>query len=891
MTVRNLEFLFRPKSIAVVSESEAGGRYADVILRNLSTGGFTGPIISISAKNRSLFGITGRISIEKPDLVPDLAIICAAVNDVPEIISQLGELGTRAVIVALALQNDMNGPEAMAARKAILNAARPHLVRVLGPGSRGILVPANALNASFSTVSALPGKIALITQSTAIASAILESATSSEIGFSTVVHLGASIDVDLADVLDWLATDPATESILVQFDSVSVGRKFMSAARATARNKRVFAIRGGRVAPSNPEQRLLPVNEVYEAALRRAGWVSINTLDDMFETIEAIARVRPMRGARLSIIANGQGLGSFAADTLIRSGGRLATLSTETLHQLEKLLPTAWPIGIPLALQADVSPQGWASALSAVLADDGVDAVLTVCSPSSFADPADVATAICAIAQHVAQPSQRNVFTSWMGGTSMLVAQRIAAAHGVYSHDSPEKAVSMFLGVANYERNRQLLLQMPTSIAEDFTPNQAIAQKAVAEAMAAGEDTLTSRQTIALLHAYGIDMVKSLQAKSIPAAIHAAEEIGYPVDLALVLSTATEFDWTERGLRSPADIHLAVRGLRGQLSSMQPTLSISGYRITPSAARGCVEALRIGVVDDPVFGPMIFLAPSAVNGKIRKEAWAAALPPLNRLLAHELISRGHFTDTVSAERREGIESVLSTTLVRLSQLLTDIDEVVGVELDPLFVDNLTAVVQDARIQVRTRSQKKGFRSFAICPYPKELEREVDWNGHKLLIRPVRPDDETTLANFISSLDPVDSRMRFFMTMKRLPRSQLARFTQIDYDREMALMAIERDAKGVERSFGEVRVVADPDNKVAEFAIVISSSIKGKGLGRLLMTSMIDYSRQRGIEQLRGETLLENVSMQGLAKSLGFTLAAGSGDVIELSLKLRESGRE
>ena len=810
MTVRNLEFLFRPQSVAVVAALDARKRYAEVVLRNLAAGGFSGPVIPVTVKKHSLLGIAAHVHLDELETAPELAVICAALGDVPQIISQLGARGTRAVIVGPSLRTRMNSRQVLEVRKSILEAARPWLMRVLGPGSGGVLVPASGLNASIAPVTATPGKVALITQSAAIAAAVLDRAGSKGIGFSTVLHLGAGIDIDLADALDWLAADPDTEAILVQFETVTGGRKFMSAARAAARNKPVVAIRGGgggegQRAASRP----FTTDDVYAAALRRAGWIRIDTLDDMFDAAEAMARVRPMAGDRLSIVANGRGLGQIAADALLQSGGRLATLSHDTAQKLGTLLHTGAQAGNPVALPADVTPAQWGAALAAVLADPATDALLTVCSPSPFAASAEVATAICAVAQH----AERNVFTCWVGGSDMLEAQRIAAAHGVLSHDSAEKAIAIFSGIVNYERNRQLLLQMPPSVAEDFSVDVARARDVVASAIELGAEILPAHLAHSLLHAYGIDAVD------------------HP-----------------------------------------PT--------------GDGVALRLGVADDAVFGPVIFLGPAAAGG--HADAVVVALPPLNRALAQDLVARSRFADEASDAQRVALEAAL----VRLSQLLTDLDQVTGLELDPLQIDAAGVRVFAARIRVEQRGNRLGLRRFAIRPYPRELEQALEWQGRRLLIRPIRPEDETTLADLIASLDPADARMRFFGTMRKLPRSQLARFTQIDYDREMALVAIERDGDGIERSLGEVRVVADPDNAVADFAIVVRSDMKGKGLGRLLLQSIVDYCRSRGTGRLCGETLGANLRMQHLARDLGFSLKTGTDlGTVALCLQLRDDEKQ
>ena len=883
MTARNLDAFLRPRSVAVIAEPDEPTHYADVVARNLAAGGFAGPLIFTSAKKRSRFTVGSRVRLGKLAEVPDLAIVCAALGRVPQIISQLGALGTRAVIVGPSVRDRMSESQSRAAFKAILEAARPKLIRVLGPGSGGVLVPALGLNASVAPISAIAGRIALVTQSASVASAVLDRAYSKGIGFSSVVHLGASLDVDLADVLDYLAADPDTGSILVQFDALTSGRKFMSAARAAARNKPVVALRAGR--DGSAASRAFSSDELFEAALRRAGWVIIDTLGDLFEAAEAMARVRAMHGERLSILGNGYGLARIAGDALLHSGGQLATLTDDTVGQLNTLLGARSPRCNPLALPANVTPQTWAGALTALLGDGGTDAVLTICSPSPFAPSTEVASALCA----VIAGSARNVFTCWVGGSTMLEAQRIAAAHDVVSHDSPEKAIAVFLGIVNYLRNRQLLMQMPPSLAEDFLPDGAAARSALDQA--AGADRLPAPAARSLLQAYGIDAAEYPLAASIDAAIESADAIGYPVDLTLSLANAPNFapDFAPaaRALRSSADIHIAARGLRRSAHAEHPEKRVTGYRLRPSAPRSGAPALRLGVLEDPLFGPVIFLGPSAMAAA-RECRFVLALPPLNLALANDLIARSRFSQEAPESQRAALELAASKALVRLSQLLTDLDEVTGIEIDPLHVEVSGVLALDSQIRIEPRGRKLGHRRFAICPYPNELEQRLDWHGRALLIRPIRPEDETALGDLLNSLAPEDARMRFFDTMRRLPRSQLARFTQIDYDREMALVAIERDDDGTERSLGEVRAVADPDHTFADFAIVVRSELKGRGLGRLLLRSIIDYARRRGIGELRGDTLSGNLRMQQLAQNLGFELKAGAErGTVDMRLVLRE----
>jgi acetyltransferase len=671
----------------------------------------------------------------------------------------------------------------------------------------------------------------------------------------------------------------------------------MSAARAAARNKPVVAIRSPGAEAAHAATPNCSTDQIYEAAMRRAGWVRIVTLEGLFEAAEALAWVRMPRGENLAILANGRGLGRIAADAFLHEGGRLTEFSPATRTTLAKLLHQSTRLSNPLAMAADTSPGLWATALTTVLADPATDAVLTISSPTAFNNSAEIAQAICAVAAR----SDLNIFTCWTGGASMLAARQVAAACNVLSFDAPEKATLVFQRVVSYARNRELLAQLPVSQRSDFQPDDKLARGAVAESIALGNELMPLRQARRLLQAYCIAASEPVTAASIENAANAANEIGYPVDLDLTLNHVAQdvsAPLIVPGLRSAEEVRIAARGLRSRVRAEQPTARVSGYRLRPGAPHSGIPPLRLGIADDPVFGPIIYLGLSNTLAH-RSRGCAVALPPLNHALAHDLVARAGIIDDVPEQKRAPLESTICDAIVRLSQLLTDIDEVATVELDPLHVEATSVVAINFRLHLEHHLRRSGFRRFAIRPYPKELECHLDWDGGSLLIRPIRPNDDAALGELITSLDTDDARMRFFGTMRGLPASQLARFTQIDYDREMALVAIERITKGNNgndvtaaspRLLGEVRVVADPDNHAADFAIVVRSGLKGKGLGRLLLQNIIDYARQRGITELRGETFAENLRMQRLAEHLGFTLNSGSDPgTVNLRLALQAAG--
>ena len=889
MTIRNLDFLFRPKSVAVIVEKEHPGQYEDIVLRNLQEGGFDGPVMRVTARKRSRFKIGPRVRLAKMEVIPELAIICTRLEIVAEIIAQLGEQGTRAVIVAPSIRERLPASEAAETRKAILQAARPYALRVLGSRSGGLLVPSIGLNASVSPIAILPGRIALITQSTAIASAIVDQATSKGIGFSSVVHLGEGLDVDLADALDWFATDSDTDRILVQFDTLEGGRKFMSAARACGRNKPIVAIRNKRSASARPAYLPFDPDEVYDAALSRSGWVQVATLGEAFEAAQAMARLKPMVGDRLTILANGNGLGGIAADVLRAGGGKLAILEPETLQQLAVLLRTEMPLGNPLALPASVCAADWAKVLKQVLADPNTHALMTVYSPSPFASSSDVATEVGLAAQTATQ----NIFSCWVGGDSMKAAQQIADAFGLLSHTSPEQAVAVFVGLVKFYHNRELLRQMPPSMPEGYSIDLDTARAAVAEGLEARTRLLSPRLSRKLLQAFGIEVVEYSLAGSAEAAIEVANQLGYPVDLGLVLANAVPFDTLSKNLQSPAEIHMAIRSLRQKARNQWPGIRLTGYRLRRSMPRSGVAPLRIGVAVDRLFGPVIYLGPSSLSPS-RSGRFVVGLPPLNLTLARDMVLRSGLGEEQSgldgsAAVRATLEANASMALVRLSQLLSDIDEVVDIDLDPLHVETAGVLALQARVWIEGRTRRLGSQRFAISPYPKELERQIKWGREKLLLRPIRPEDEQLLGQLLETLTPEDSRMRFFVLVRGQTHLQLARFSQIDYDREMSLVVIRKPGRPDQQVLAEARLSADADNEQADFAIVVSSLCSGRGLGRMLLQQLIEYARVRGIARLHGETLIENKRMQQLAESLGFQTQRGADPAtLNLYLTLRET---
>ncbi|SDX40567.1 acetyltransferase [Collimonas sp. OK242] len=786
MSARNLQFFFAPRSIAVIGASEKTQSMGTFVLRHLVQGGFKGSIFPVNPKYALLEGLKTYHDLAELPAAPELAVICTPSSTIPRIVAQLGRLGTKAAIV---LSEEAGGGKLQA---AVLETARPHLLRILGPGSAGILLPGLGLNASLVAAGALQGRIALLAQSGTLAAGMLDWARSQGIGFSKVIALGDGADVDAGDMLDYLAGDSDTRAILLCIEDIPHARKFMSAARAAARNKPTLILRTGQCGGGLPDA-------VLDAAIRRAGMLRVFSTEDLFSAVETLSQVRPFGNGRLTIIGNGRGPGLMAGDALLRGGGKPATLSDQTLGKLNQLLPMHAACSAPIALPANASASLYGQVLEEVAADSGADALLAIHAPSASASCVDIANAIMPLARQGAH----NILVCWLGGAALEPARRIFADAGIATYGTPEAAVRGFMQMADFRRNQHLLMQVPPTISPDLGADRPAARRIVAAALAGDRLVLAPADAGALLAAYGIAV---------------------------------------------NDVHPA------------------------DGAQLAAPVLKIGIVSDPIFGPAIVLGQ---GGKFDLPAIAAGLPPLNMVLAHDMVMHA-VMHAGAAEANDGAPRRLEPeidgicrNLVKISHLLTDVPELVELEIHFSLPDGKCMVALQAHGRLQPGAVGDGLQRLAICPYPEELEETISWQGETLLLRPIKPEDGQAHIAFFNALDPEDVRYRMFVGMRALQPSQLARFTQIDYDREMAFIATRKQPDGSAETLGVARVVADPDNIQAEFSVIVRSDLKGLGLGQVLMAKLIAYCRRHGTVEIVGEALPHNTRILHLVRKLGF----------------------
>jgi len=891
MTVRNLDKLFAPKSVAVIGASGQPARVGSVVLANLLRGGFAGPVWPVNPKYRTLEGLPCYPDVRALPGIPDLAVIVVPPAAVPQQIAMLGEIGCRAAVVLTAGLSTQKAPDGRTLQQAMLDAAKPYLLRILGPNGIGTMIPGLKLNASFAHTDAQPGQLAFVSQSGALCTIVLDWAKQHGIGFSHFLSVGDSADVDFGDIIDYLATDPQTRAILLYIESVKNARKFMSAARSAARNKPIVAVKSGRnaraaQAAASHTGALAGSDDVYTAALGRAGILRVDGVEELFDTVETLARSRRLPGERLAIVTNGGGPGVMAVDELIERGGMLAELSAETLAALDKVLPMTWSHGNPVDIIGDAPSRRYADALKIVLADPGVDAVLVMHAPTAIVPSLDSAQAVI----EEARGSPKNVLTCWSGGEAVQAARRAFAAAGLVSYETPDAAARAFMHMVNYRRNTKNLMEIPAELPEDFTPDHAVVRAVIGTALAEGRSMLNEIEGKRILAAYGIPAVATEAARDAASAVAAAQRIGYPVALKILspdITHKSDVGGVALNLSSEAELVAAAEAMLVRVRARRPDARIDGFAIQAMIRRPRAHELIVGALTDPIFGPAIMFGQGGVGVEVIGDR-AVALPPLNMHLALDLIDRTKVSRLMAGYRDfpPVDRDALAALLIRVAQMISDHAEIAELDINPLYADDQGMLALDARMVIRP-SAVHGHDRLAIRPYPSGLEETFTLrNGETVLLRPVRPEDEPAHEDFVNSVSAEDFRLRFFSPLRQLPHSEMARFTQIDYEREMAFIATHHVGDHSE-TLGVVRAITDPDNLRAEFAVLVRTDMKGQGLGEALMRKIIAYCRQRGTREIVGDILRENQAMRTLAAELGFQpVGTPASDVVEVRLPLQ-----
>ncbi|MCL2656893.1 MAG: GNAT family N-acetyltransferase [Betaproteobacteria bacterium] len=872
--------LFQPASVAIIGATPREGALGYVLVQNMLKADFKGKLYAVNPKHSEVLGVACVKTIADVPPRVDLAVVATPAPTVPEIIAACGRARVRTAVI-LSAGFAESGGDGAAMEREIQRLSQAHGIRILGPNSMGLARPIAGLNATFAHAAPQAGSIGFISQSGALCAAILDWAKTARVGFSNVVSLGGSCDLDFGEILDYMIWDFRTESILLYIEGVRDARRFMSALRTAARAKPIMVIKAGRHAAGSRAAHshigaVVGEDRIFDAALRRAGVIRLTYLMQMFAATKALfTRFRP-RGNRLAIITNGGGPGVMAADRAADLGIPLAELSPETVATLNRLLPRAWSHDDPVDMVGDADPERYAAALKAVLADPNVDGVLAILTPQAMTRPLETAQHVVEIDKKAEKP----ILACWMGESLVASARELFEVNAIPSFRTPEPAIDLFSHISAYYANQKLLTQTPAPLSHLEPPGVDAARAIIEKAQAEGRKTLTRQESRALLAEFHIPVRRTLVAHSAAEAVSMAYELGLPVTMR---PNAVPIQRSAQGAkRFPAStvaVHLAFEDLYDEEKHRDPDAAALGISIEPRSEIANVRGLVLGIHRDPVFGPIISFGEYGADSE-SLSGRTLALPPLNSFLAQDLISSHRFAPRLEAWHgqppvdRQKLEFIL----LRVSEIACELPWIRSLEIQPLFTDDLTAIAVDARIVIGPVSPNAGrYDHMAIHPYPANEVRQITLrNGTEVLVRPLMPEDAELEQNFVRRLSPETKYFRFMSALRELPPAMLAKLTQIDYDREMAFVAtIPRDDD--EYEVGVARYAVNPGGHTCEFAIVVSDEWKGTGLAPRLMEILILCAKKNGLQEMQGIFLSDNDRMLSFVQKFGFILRTDPED--------------
>ena len=874
--------LLAPRSVALVGATERAGALGEIVRRNLAAAPFRGSIFLVNPKHAAIGGVRAYARLADLPQKPELAVIATPARTVPGIVRDAAAAGVKAAVV-LGSGFAEAGAEGAALQKEMLEAARAGGVRLLGPNCLGVMRADAGLNATFARTNARPGKLALVSQSGALCGAILDWAGPAQVGFTSVVSLGGAADVDFGEVLDFLAADSATDAILLYIEGIRDARRFLSALRAASRVKPVIALKVGRYASgsraaSSHTGALVGSDAVADAALRRGGAVRVRTYTQLFAAARLLAASRLPKGERLAVVTNGGGAGVIAADSAAENGVPLAQLAQATLDRLNQALPAQWSHGNPIDVIGDAPPQRFAAATSAALDDPGVDAVLALYSPVAVTAPQAAAQAVVQAARASAKP----VIAAWLGDINPNETRDYLEREGIPNFYTPENAVEAFSFVCAYRRNQAQLMEVPPALErEEPRPDLATANAIRDAAIAEHRTLLNEREAKALLGAFGLPVTRSAVVTARDAAVAAARAIGYPVALKIFsrdITHKSDVGGVRLSLQTDDMVASAFDDMMRHVRALRPQARIEGALVQPMLAFAHAREVLVGVATDAVFGPVISFGAGGVAVEAVRDT-AVALPPLNLPLARELMSRTRVQRLLAAYRNvpAADEAALGAVIAGVSRMVCALPWLQEMDLNPVLAHPGGAVVADARVVIDPSRLEAPPRHghMAIHPYPVELEEAITLrDGTRVELRPMRPDDAGRESAFFAALSDRSRYQRFMQQLASLTPQMVARFTQLDYDRELALVALHEG-----RFVAVGRYAPNPDGETAEFALTVLDAFQGRGLGHALLERLCRAAKAAGYRALYGQILHANHAMLELAAHLGFAAqAAEGGDV-------------
>jgi len=882
MSQHYLTSLFAPQSVAVFGASDRKDSVGQIVFQNMLESGYTGGLFPINPTHAEIQGKKAFASISEVGEQIELVVIATPPQTVPGIIEDCGKHGVKSAIIITAGFGEV-GAAGQALEKAVLDNARRYGIRLIGPNCLGVMRPSIGFNATFNKGSANAGNLAIISQSGALCTAILDWAQTNDVGFSSVVSLGSSADVDFGEILDYLVSDRETHSILLYIEGIRDARRFMSSLRAAARVKPVIIVKVGRHAAGSKAAMshtasLVGSDDAFEAAVRRAGVVRVQTITQLFSAAKALSCGFHPAGNRLAIVTNGGGPGVMATDRASDLGLEMATLSEATITRLNEVLPSNWSHGNPVDVIGDAQSDRYLHAVEACLLDPNVDGVLTILTPQAMTKPLEAAQVLIELSNRYKKP----LLTCWMGESQVSESRKAFAAAHKPNFRTPEPAVEVFSYLSAYHQNQKLLKQMPSPLSHHLEPDVEGARMIIEGALLERRKVLSEMESKALLSAFHIPVAQTMIAHSPNEALLIAQQLGYPVAMKVNshnISHKSDAGGVMLNLANAQAVRAAYQEICDNIKLNRPDAVMDGVSIQPMIVKKNGRELMVGVTNDPVFGPVITFGAGGTMVEVMGDR-SVTLPPLNTFLVKDLIDGTRISKLLGAFRhlpavdREALESVL----LRVSEMVCELPTLMEMDINPLIVDEHGVLAADARVVVAYRQPTADrYSHMAIYPYPTHLVS--NWqlaDGTSITIRPIRAEDAQLSQEFVRNLSQETRYFRFMNSVQELSESMLVKFTQIDYSREMALIAVTHD-HGKETQLGVARFAINPDAETCEFAIVLSDEMHGKGLGQKLMNVLFDAARSKGLRVMEGEVLKNNENMLKLMTRLEFSIETSEED--------------
>lgn len=895
MVTRNLNKIFNPRSVAIIGASDVEGSVGYVLAKNFSQMSCAGNAYFVNIRKSEILGVKTYSSVTQISKPIDLAIIATPAKTVQAVMEECGKAGVKGVIIVSSGFKE-TGPEGLAMEKAVLETAKKYDIRVIGPNCIGVMRPLTNLNATFLSKMPKPGNIAFLSQSGALGSAILDWAINENIGLSHFVSVGSMVDVDFGDLIDYFGSDPKTRSIIMYIEGITDARKFMSAARHFSRTKPIIVVKAGKFpesarAAASHTGSISGEDDIYDAAFKRAGVVRVEEINDLFNAAQVLGTQPLPKGPKLAIITNAGGAGVMTTDALIAQGGTLAKLSEKTMAILNNTLPPFWSKGNPIDVVGDAKAGYYRAAVQACLDDETVDGILIIFTQQAGSQPDEIAKSIVDLVN--SRPyKNKTILTSFMGFEDVMHANKIFNENDIPTYSTPEQATRTYMYMYNYQRNLELLYETPEELALDATPPKRPVMAIFRNAVAENRENLTDEEALNILKYYKFPIIKSLVAKNADEAVIQAQQLGFPVVLKILSPQITKkraAGGVVLNVNSPGEVREAFNGITQRAKQYNPNAQILGVTIQHMIGQKGYE-LIIGGKADPVFGPVILFGMSGAGMDLYKD-YSFGLPPLNPTLVRRMMEetkvyqllKGYY-NAPPVDTKKVVE-----TLLLFSKLLVDFPQIKEIRINPLLVSEKDAFILDARIAIDKNAvcrKVEPHEHMVISPYPKKYEMIWTLNdGQEVLLRPIKPEDEPLWLDMFHGFSEESIRYRFFEILRDTPHEVVVRYCNIDYDREIAIVA-ETVNSPQRKILGVARISIESDGKTGEVAFIVRDQFQGLGLGTKLVDYVLDVGKDMGLEEIYAIVLQENVRAVDLLKKMGFSFKYVDNETVRATLSLK-----